>query len=130
MPTLALILLILALLPYALAAYGGFDKQRNQGGLDMHHPRLQDARLSDRAHRISASQRNAWEALAFFIACLLAAHLREAPLVSLVPAAMLFLLTRLLHPLFYIGDIPPARSLTVAFGLLCGLYMGAWAGSA
>ncbi|GAA5189273.1 MAPEG family protein [Ferrimonas gelatinilytica] len=128
MPTVVLVLLLLALLPYLLAAYGGYYKQRQLGGLDMHHPRLQDAGLSDRAHRISASQRNAWEALGFFVACVLAAHMRDASLEALASAALLFLLTRILHPLFYIGDLPPARSLTVVFGLLCGLYIGAWAG--
>ncbi|GAA4880164.1 MAPEG family protein [Ferrimonas pelagia] len=128
MATVVLVVICLALLPYLLAGYNGLYKRQHLGGIDMHHPRQQDARLENKAHRIAASQRNAWEALGFFSACVLAALLREVPPQTLTTPAILFFITRLLHPIFYIGDWPPARSLTVVIGIGLGLYLAAWAG--
>lgn len=128
MPLVLWCLLLLLLLPYALAALGGFYKWRNLGGLDLHHPRAQDATLTGLGNRLRASQSNAWEALAFFTGCVLIAHLRGADLDALALPALLFALTRLLHPLLYVGDLPPLRSTVVVVGLLAGIYLAIWAG--
>ncbi len=128
MPLVLWCLLVLLLIPYALAALGGYYKWRYLGGLDLHHPRAQDATLTGMGNRLRASQSNAWEALAFFAGCVLLAHLRGASLEALSLPALLFTLTRLLHPLLYVGDLPPLRSAVVALGLGCGLYLALWAG--
>ncbi|SHH22973.1 MAPEG family protein [Ferrimonas marina] len=123
-----LVLIALALIPYLLAGLGGWYKLRHLGNIDTRHPRQQDAQLSGTAHRITSAQRNAWEALGFFSAGLLASQLRGAPLEALALPSLLFLLTRLAHPLFYIGDRPTLRSATVVFGLFVGLYLALLAG--
>ncbi|MBY6186985.1 MAPEG family protein [Marinobacter hydrocarbonoclasticus] len=128
MPLVLWCLLVLLLIPYVLAATGGYYKLRHLGGLDMHHPRVQDAELVGLGNRLRASQSNAWEALGFFTGCLLIASLRGAELDALALPALLFTLTRLAHPLLYVGDIPPLRSGIVVLGLLAGLYLAVWAG--
>ncbi|MBW3138031.1 MAPEG family protein [Ferrimonas balearica] len=128
MPLVLWCLVVLLLIPYVLAALGGYYKLRHLGGLDLHHPRAQDAGLTGIGNRIRASQSNAWEALTFFIGCLLVASLRGAPLDALSLPALLFTATRLAYPLLYVGDLPPLRSAMVLVGLISGLYLAVWAG--
>ncbi|MBY5990629.1 MAPEG family protein [Ferrimonas balearica] len=128
MPLVLWSLVLLLLLPYVLAGLGGYYKMRHLGGLDVHHPRLQDAGLAGMGNRIRASQSNAWEALAFFGACVLVAHLRGADLDALDLPALLFVATRLAHPLLYVGNLPPLRTAVVLLGVGLGLYLAIWAG--
>ena len=68
-------LAIVLLLPYLLAAYGGYYRKKTLGTLDNENPRAQAARLDAYGARIYASQQNAWEAATLFTASVLAAQL-------------------------------------------------------
>ncbi|SDJ02048.1 Uncharacterized conserved protein, MAPEG superfamily [Ferrimonas sediminum] len=109
--------LILALLPYGLAAAGGVMKLRQLGRLDNHHPRLQARQLTGVGARVWAAQANAWEALALYSAVFAVAHFAGVTEAVLSLPALGFLLTRILHPVCYLADWALARSLTVTAGL-------------
>ena len=69
-------LLLLAAIPYLLAAVGGYFRVRQLGALDNNHPRIQATRLEGIAARAWGAQQNAWEALALFGTVAIVAHLR------------------------------------------------------
>ena len=61
---------------------------------------------------------NAWEALIIYAPCVLFAHF-AAPESTLAPKlSLVWLGFRVLHPVFYIADKPPVRSLCFAVALL------------
>ena len=114
-----------AFLPYVVAWSGAYFKVKQFGTLDNKNPRRQSARLEGVGERLAAAQANAWEALPFFTAAVVTAQLAGA---APGPAAWLsegFLLTRLLHPIFYGADLDKLRSLAFLGGLGCvvGLFV-------
>ncbi|MCG8592520.1 MAG: MAPEG family protein [Proteobacteria bacterium] len=116
-------LLVAVLIPYGLAGLGGYHKHRQFGSVDNRSPREQAASLTGTGARVVAAQKNAWEALPVFGAAVLVAHAAGAdPRLSAV-AAVVFVIARVLHAGFYVGDLAPLRSLAflVAFG--CSLWL-------
>jgi len=116
-------LVIVALLPYTLALAGGYFRQRQFGAIDNNDPRLQYTRLSGAGARVWAAQLNAWEALALFTAAVVVATLAHADPGRAASASMVFLVARLLHPLFYVANLAPLRSLAAVIGMACCVYM-------
>lgn len=120
-------LIVVAALPYVLAGVGGYLKVKQLGGLDNHHPRIQNAELRGAAARAWAAQLNAWEALALFATAVLMAHLAGARPAASATAAIIFVVARVLHPIFYIGDIPALRTGIFLVGLGASIWLFALA---
>jgi uncharacterized MAPEG superfamily protein len=116
-------LLVALLLPYVLAGVGGYYRGRQFGSVDNHNPREQTAKLEGAGARAAAAQKNAWEALAAFTAAVLVAHLAGADPGQSSTAAVVFVAARVLHPIFYIRDLPPLRSLSFLVGVVCCLWL-------
>ncbi|WP_026958120.1 MAPEG family protein [Aliagarivorans taiwanensis] len=118
MSTALLTLTCLIILPYLLAAYGGLLKMRQHGKIDNRDPRQQAERLDNYGKRVYAAQHNAWEALAVFSATLLIAYIQQVSDTLLSIASLVYLLTRIAHPLLYLKGLATLRSLDVVLGWL------------
>lgn len=117
------VLLILSLFPYAFAWIAGYYRRKELGGIDNKHPRQQYAQLSGPGARAVAAQQNAWEALALYSAALLAISLADPAAEHLATAAVLVLICRILHGIFYLADLDKLRSLSFAVGTLPCFYL-------
>lgn len=124
MPTLFVTLFIVSLLPITLAVLGGYLRSKQFGRLDNNHPRLQQAQMTGVGARVLSAQKNAWEALIFYTVMCVLAYVSEIDLYSLNYAALLFLLSRIAHPIFYMLNMAPFRSLVFLIGWLSCLYIG------
>jgi uncharacterized MAPEG superfamily protein len=124
MPLLFEVLFVVSLLPMLLAVLGGYLRYRQFGRFDNHHPRQQQAQMTGLGGRVLAAQKNAWEALIFYSAVCVLAFVSGTDLAQFSYAAGLFLLSRLAHPLFYMLDMAPYRSLVFMIGWLCSFYIG------
>ncbi len=73
------------------------------------------------------AQQNAWEAFAPFAAAVLTAHILGADQNAANALAALFIVSRLLHGVFYILDLSTARSAAWFGGLVAvvGLFVAA-----
>jgi uncharacterized MAPEG superfamily protein len=106
-------LLIAALLPLAcagIAKYGTFTTPRSQGGFDNHNPRAWLARQTDWRARANAAQANTFEALPFFFAAVIIAHVLGAGQTKIDILSFLWLLLRCLYVIAYVGDMAKART--------------------
>jgi len=105
-------LLITVLIPFFIAGTTGFLKNRDLGSLDNEHPRDQAAEFapSSVGRRAVAAQQNAWEALAVFTVAVVVAHLAGAAEGASAIAAMVFVVARIAHAVFYIGGLATLRS--------------------
>lgn len=110
-------LFIVALMPYPLAFLGAYFKRTQLGSVDNKQPRDQSLQLQGPGARTVAAQSNAWEALAIFTVAVAIAHLAGADPESSATAAMLFVVARVLHAVFYVANLDILRSLAFAFGL-------------
>ncbi len=118
-------LAIVAFLPYVCAWVGGWLRYRQFGTLDNKNPRRQQAALEGAGARAQAAQANAWEALPFFTAAVVVAHLSGANPGKAATLSEIFVATRVLHPIFYVADLDVLRSLVfvVGFGCVVGLFL-------
>ncbi len=123
MPNLFTVLFIVALLPMVLACVGGYLRSKQPEGFDNQHPRQQQAKLTGMAARVVAAQQNAWEALIFYTAACVLAYVSGVYLDTLAYPATLFLLSRLLHPVFYALSMDKLRSLVFMLGWFATLYI-------
>ncbi len=116
-------LMIVALIPWVLALLASYLRGRQLGRVDNHHPRIQVTEVTGVAARAYAAQMNAWEALGFFTAAVVTAHLAGADPVLSARAAILFLVARLFHAAFYLGNLAGLRSLATVVGLGSGIWL-------
>ena len=112
-------LLIVAVLPYVLAGLGGYLRVRQLGTLDNNHPRIQATQLEGAAARAWAAQANAWEALAVFGAAVIVAHLTNADPQASATASLIYVATRVAHPILYLANLATLRTLVFVVGLGC-----------
>lgn len=124
MPFLFQTLFIVALFPITLAVLGGYLRYRQFGRFDNKQPRLQQAQMTGLGARVLAAQKNAWEALLFYAVMCLLAFISGTDLSQFSYAAALFLMSRIAHPVFYMLDMAPYRSLVFMIGWLCSFYIG------
>lgn len=110
-------LLIAILIPYILTGVTAYYRTKQFGAPDVKNPRIQAQALEGAGSRANAAQQNAWEALAVFGAAVIVAHLAGADAGSSATAAIVFILARILHPIFYILDNQPLRTLSFVVGL-------------
>jgi uncharacterized MAPEG superfamily protein len=112
-------LAIVLLMPYVLAAYGGYYRKKSLGVLDNDNPRAQAARLDAYGARIYASQQNAWEAATLFGASILAAKVAGVSLSHVLIPCVLFVAFRIVHPIAYLKGWSTLRSTVSTAGLVC-----------
>lgn len=116
-------LLVVVFIPFVLAGISGYFKSQQFGSVDNNNPRAQSAQLEGAGARAVAAQHNAWEALAVFTASVAVAHMAGADAGWSATAAMLFVVSRILHAGFYIADIAPLRSLSFMVGTLSCIWL-------
>jgi uncharacterized MAPEG superfamily protein len=112
--------LIAALMPIACAAlakYGMMSTPRRDGGFDNHNPRGWLAKQTDWRARANAAQANTFEALPFFFAAVIIAHILQAAQTRLDILALLFVFLRIGYIMMYVADLPRARSTVWAVAL-------------
>lgn len=114
-------LIAAAILPYVIAGTGARLRIEQLGSLDVEHPRVQALELRGVAARAYAAQQNAWEALALFTAAVAVAHLAGADAGWSAVAAIVFLVARVSHWVFYLRNVVPLRTLSFVTGALCCL---------
>jgi uncharacterized MAPEG superfamily protein len=105
--------LIAALLPIlcaGIAKWGMFKTPRKDGGYDNHNPRLWLLRQIDWRARANAAQANTFEALPFFFAAVIIAHLLGAAQARLDILCFLWIVLRMVYIIMYVGDMAKART--------------------
>lgn len=116
-------LFIATILPIALSWVGGYHRQQQLGSIDNKQPRTQNSQLKDAGARAVAAQKNAWEALAVFTAAVMVAHLTGANAQNAAIAAVVFIVARLLHAVFYLANQDTLRSLSFIIGYGCCVWL-------
>ncbi len=110
-------LLFVALAPYVLSTLSGALRVRQLGSLDNKYPRLQQARLTGLGARAQAAHQNALEAVPFFAAAVLVAHVAGADPSRAAQTSLVFVAARILHAVFYLGNLDLLRSLAFVVGV-------------
>jgi uncharacterized MAPEG superfamily protein len=105
---------VLIYLPFSLVGYG-----RISVGYDMGAPRAMFDKLPDYAKRATWAHENTFEAFTIFAPAALMAYVTGQNSSLAIGAALTFVVVRLLYSIFYIVNIPLARSLMFAIGALC-----------
>lgn len=116
--------LVAALLPMVcagIAKYGMMSTPRREGGFDNNNPRAWLARQTDWRARANAAQANSFEALPFFFAAVIIAHLLQAGQARLDILAFLFIVLRIVYIMMYVADLAKARSAIWALALLVNI---------
>jgi uncharacterized MAPEG superfamily protein len=116
-------LLIAIFLPYILAGITVYFKNQQFEEVDVKNPRQQSLELKGQGARANAAQQNAWEALTVFAAAVIVAHLAGADAGYSAIAAIVFLVARILHPVFYITDNQPLRTASFVVGFGCCIWL-------
>jgi uncharacterized MAPEG superfamily protein len=118
MKTAIIVLACLCFLPYVMAFVASYFRKKQLGKFDNQNPRAQYAQLQGPGARAVAAQQNAWEAVAIYSAALLAVAASGVAVVYLAEAAIVVLIARLLHAIFYLANLDKLRTLsfTVAVG--------------
>lgn len=117
-------ILVAALLPIVcagIAKYGSMSTPRRDGGYDNHNPRAWLARQTDWRARANAAQANTFEALPFFFAAVIIAHLLQAAQTPLDILALLFVVLRMAYIMMYVGDLAKTRSAIWTVALLVNI---------
>lgn len=125
MTTALWVLLVTLLLPIVCA---GLSKAGGTDRYDNANPRDWLARRTGRQARANAAQSNSWEALATYVAGLLAAFIGGADPASVATVAVVFLVARIAYIVCYLADLATLRSIVwlVGFGsCVCLVVMGA-----
>lgn len=130
MTTPFLCLAIACLLPYVWAPFQIPSRKAQFGTVDNKLPRVQQGQLQGRGARALGAHQNAFEALITFAPAVLVAHLAGADAVWSARLAVLFLISRVLHGIFYLTDLDRARSGVFGVGLACVVGLFILAGTA
>jgi uncharacterized MAPEG superfamily protein len=107
--------LFIGLLPYVATgiAKKGFE------GYDNGMPREWLAKQTGYRARANAAQANLFESLPLFFAAVIIASIANAPQNKVDLLAIGFLLARIAYLIFYIANLPTARSIVWLLGLAC-----------
>lgn len=104
---------ILIYIPFMVVGYA-----RLRIGYNTSAPRTMLDRLPDYAKRATWAHQNSFEAFMSFAAAAILAYVTGVNSNLAAIAAIAFVIARSLYPVFYILDIPPARSLMFGIGSL------------
>lgn len=103
---IVMICLIVAVLIPNMLALGSIKFRLAQFGKpDIQSPREQAEKLTGAGHRIVAAQANAWEAVVVYLATLAVVFVAEVPVDLVIKGSLVFIVARLLHPIFYIANM-------------------------
>lgn len=105
---------VLIYLPFLLVAYA-----RLKVGYDIAAPRTMFDKLPPYAQRATWAHQNSFEAFMIFAAAALMAYVTGVNSSLAVGAAITFVAVRLLYSVFYIANVPIARSLMFVIGSIC-----------
>jgi len=105
---------VLIYLPFLVVGYA-----RVKVGYDLSSPRAMFDKLPPYAQRATWAHQNSFEAFPIFTAAALMAYVTGQNSSLAVGAAIVFLIARSLYAVFYILNIPLARSLMYAIGTAC-----------
>ena len=112
------------ILPYIWAFASVPFRFKQFGDADLAQPRVQGDQLTDGGHGAWGAQFNAWEALAVFTVANLIAFMGGVdPEGNWFLAALLWVVLRFFHGVFYIANIPPLRVLCFAGGMGMSLWI-------
>ncbi|CAA9585208.1 hypothetical protein AVDCRST_MAG81-4104 [uncultured Synechococcales cyanobacterium] len=100
--------------PFVVVAYA-----RLKVGYDNAAPRTMFDKLPPYAQRANWAYQNSMEAFMLFAAAALTAYVTGQDTTLAIGAALTFVVARLLYPIFYILNVPIARSLMFGVGSLC-----------
>jgi len=100
--------------PFVLVAYA-----RMRVGLDLAAPRAMFDKLPPYAQRANWAHQNSLEAFMIFAAAALMAYVTGLNSPLAVGTAITFVVARSLYSIFYIANVPIARSLMFGIGSLC-----------
>jgi uncharacterized MAPEG superfamily protein len=117
-------LLLAVLMPIVCAGVA----KAGPGRYDNRNPRDWQAKQQGYRARAYAAQQNSWEALAVYVAALVAAFIGSVPLETLGLISAIFAVSRLAYLACYLADLATLRSLVwlVGFGsCICLIVMGA-----
>lgn len=123
MNTVIACLLTLCILPVACSWISGYYRRAQLGSIDNKEPRLQSAQLTGAGARAVAAQANSWEALAIFMAAVVALAISGVDLAQVANLALTFTVLRALYIAFYIGNLDTLRSLTFIGGFGICIYL-------
>ncbi len=112
-------LVVVTFLPFVLGMVAGKLRKDQMGFIDNKTPRLQQAQLTGVAARALAAHQNAWEALMMFAPIALIAYLVGVDPIKAGLTAIVFVVLRLLHAIFYIANLDIARSIMFILGIAC-----------
>jgi uncharacterized MAPEG superfamily protein len=116
--------LVAAVLPIVcagIAKSGMFSTSPAQGGYDNNNPRNWLARQGDWRGRANAAQANTFEALPFFFAAVIIAHLLQSAQTRLDILALIFIMLRIAYVIMYLADLAKARSAIWTLALLVNI---------
>ena len=123
MKTALIVLLCLCLLPYAMACVSGYFRQRQLGKVDNQNPREQYSKLQGVGARAVAAQQNSWEALGVYTATLVAVIGSGVTVEHLADAAIVILIARVLHGIFYLTNLDKLRTLSFFVTIAACIYL-------
>lgn len=118
-----IVLLCLCTMPYVFAVISHYYRKKQLGNFDNQYPREQSAKLTGAGARAVAAQQNSWEALAIYSAALLAVVASGLDVKYLAEAAMIVLIGRLLHGIFYLANLDKLRSLAFIVAIAPCFYL-------
>jgi len=107
--------LIAALLPTVWVMYA------KRGEIDNHNPRAGIDQLPAPRRRAYGAHLNALENFPFFAAAVIIATTMGAPVSTVNWLAGLYIVLRIAHGLFYVGDLASARSMSFLAGFLVNI---------
>lgn len=122
MHTVIVCLLIATFMPLICAWIGGYYRHQQLGSVDNKHPRLQAGKLEGPGHRAYAAQQNCWEALAVFVAALLAIHMSGVVVASVATLSVVFVALRAAYIACYLANQDLLRSSFFIGGLGINVY--------
>ncbi|HKO89991.1 MAG TPA: MAPEG family protein [Polyangiaceae bacterium] len=112
-------LLVAGFLPYVWAAVGAMYRKREFGRIDNAHPRAQQAQQTGAGARANAASANAFEVLGVYAPAVLVAHLLAPASPLSAGLALGWVVFRVAHGLFYVGNQASARSVCFGLANLC-----------
>ena len=122
MTTILVCWLIGVLLPYIWAGASVPFRNKQFGSLDLSYPRLQAEQMTEGGAGAWGAQGNAWEALIVFsVANSVALTTGVDPAGIWSTFAVVWVIARVLHGLFYVTNKAPLRVACFLVGLICSL---------
>ncbi len=111
-------------MPYLWAGASVPLRVKEFGNADLATPRVQAEQLTAGGHGAWGAQLNAWEALIVFAVANLVAFMAGLnPEGAWATAAIVWVVARFFHGVFYIANVPPARIACFVGGLGSSLYI-------